>query len=246
MSFYFKALLILIIFALNMLHASDTLWDRPYTPTTEPPLHDKFAYFSETESLECNGVFSPTSCVFRARTDAHLGWVIFILVITFFLMAGLIGDNPDRADPYGGGISLSEKAKERINQRPIQWIKALIVFAAALLLVQYIRADLTDKRFDFSDHLVTIQKAGTDQMLETIPFQTIAAFELMKYKTKEYMHYEVNLRLKAGKRIHLYAGKDKILCTSAAIELSEKLGIGVEKLIYSGEVVYGKETQETL
>lgn len=231
----FKHLLIIIIFSLNTLSASNTLWDRPYIPTEEPPLHEEFDYFSETESLECNGGIysSPTKCIFKAKDDAHLGSIIFILVLAFFLISGLIGHNPDYQDPYSAGSMLSEKAKDEINHKPIRWKEALIVFILALFLIKYINSDRINKKFDFQNRLLTLTKARDNELIETIPFQEIELYELMKYEKKEYVHYEANIRLKNGRRIHLYANKDYISPTSSAVRLSKELNISVKKVVYS-------------
>ena len=229
MQFRFKQLLIFVIFLFNILSASSTLFDEPYILTTESPLHEKFDYYSETEFLECY----KSSCDFNAALDTNLGSVILILAIAFFLAAGLIGHNPDHEDPYGGSSYFSEEHKEKINQRPLQWGKALAVFVIALYLVKFVRADLVDKHFDLSNHLLTLKKAGTDEIVESIPFQTMASFELMNYHTEVYRHYELNLRLKSGKRIHLYASRDYLSPTLMAIELSQKMGMDVKKVVYT-------------
>ena len=217
---------------MNILAAEDTLWNKPYTHTADTPLHENFDYFSETEPLECNSITSPTSCIFKAKTDAHLGSIIFILIVTFLLMVGFIGYNPDHCDPYGIGDCLDKTAKDKINQKPLQLGKAIVVFVIALLLIKHIRNDLVDKYFNFSTHTLSFKKAGTDKVTKQIQFQDIAYFELMKYDASPYQHYEVNVKLKNGNRIHLYATKDKILSTGAAATLSHDTGISVQKVSF--------------
>jgi len=98
-------ILLSILFFFVTLYADTSLYSQPYIASTQPHLYETFDYFSDTEPMECDSMFSPTKCSFKTAYDAHFGKVLFILIVAFFLIIGLIGGNSDYdgLDSSGGG-----------------------------------------------------------------------------------------------------------------------------------------------
>jgi len=224
-------LFILTLFVMLYADNNTSLFSQVYLESTQEHLYEKFDYISDIESMDCNSYSNPTICRFNSKYSAHLGSIIAILVISFFLISGLIGRNPDHdgADSYGGsGISLSEKKKTEINARPIYWGWAIFVFVAALYMIKHIRSDDNNKIIDFTKQALIIEDRESNQ-LYSYPLKELKTIEILKYTDEDYIHYELNFHFE-DKRINLYANKDDLHCCIAAKILSDKLDKPVVKI----------------
>ena len=83
-------ILLRILFLFVTLYADTSVYSQPYIASTQPHLYEAFDYFSDTKSMECDSMYSPTQCSFKTAYDAHFGKILFILIVAFFLIIGLI------------------------------------------------------------------------------------------------------------------------------------------------------------
>ena len=219
----------ILTFVVN-LYSNDkvNIYKQPYIQSQYKHLYNKFDYFSDTESEQCDSLLHPSVCNFNTKYSAHFNSIITILLITMFLMFGLIGRNPDHQDIYGSISDISEKQKQAINNRPLKLGSAVIVFILALYLIKYIRSDDTNKIFDYPNKMLIIQDRDKNE-LKRYPFSSIKGVEVLKYVDGEYMHFELNIRLK-NNRLNLHSSKDDLLPALEAISLHKRLNVPVFKI----------------
>jgi len=207
-----------ILYAGNL----NILLDKPYIESTSSHIYSKFNRFSDTSGMECNGLTSPTICDFDTKYDAHSGLTITILIIAMLLIMGFIGRNAD-IDDY---LDINEKHK--INSKPMYWGKAILVFVIASYIIKYIHSNDVDKIFNLNKKVLIIQNRDFKEVAN-YPFKEINGIEILKYTDKNYIHYELNLRLK-NKRLNLYASSDEFLCNAYASDLHDKIHIPIFKI----------------
>ncbi len=101
-----KVLKVIFLMLFVSLYADNQtdVYSQPYKESTVPHLYEKFDYSSGIKSMECDSMTSPSKCSFKRSYGAYLGTILLILFITFLLISGLIGRNPDYDGiDYSGG-----------------------------------------------------------------------------------------------------------------------------------------------
>jgi hypothetical protein len=215
----------LILFLLVVVTNAYSNSQDTYRDSTKEHLYEEFDYFPNTDTMDCDNA---TECRFNTKYDAHFGATITILLIAFFLIFGLIGFNPDYVDYSSSVMPLSKKRKNEINAQPIYFGGAIIVFVVALYLIKYIRHEDTNKILNFAKQTLTLEDRDGNK-IKSYNLHDLKSIELLHYDKGDYQHYELNLEFE-NKRINLYAGRDSLLCTSQARELSTRLHKPIEKI----------------
>ena len=118
--------------------------------------------------------------------------------------------------------------KQKIDTKPLCLGWEIVVFVCAMYMIQYIRAEDTNKIIDLKKQLLLIENRE-GEVLKKYPLEKIQAIEVLKFQEDDYVHYELNLRF-PHQRINLYASRDDLLTCQYAQDLSNKLHKPVEKL----------------
>ena len=220
--------ILLSILLLSNLSASTN----EYKNSNKNPIHEKFNFISDTELGTCDTINMSTPCSFNITSDSHLILIFFLSILTMYIIVYLIGWNADgqKVASLGGSyffmrFPVSKKYLDKINSRPFQIGKAIIVFVIFLYIISYISSNEYNKTFNFNDKKIYLTQ--DKDIKRVIEFNNIEKLEILKYKEDKYIHYEFNLELLGGERIHLYTDKSDTFINIYA----QKIGLKINKPI---------------
>ena len=125
---------------------------------------------------------------------------------------------------------LVNATKRESTHVPYIFFKALGVFIVAIYLIQSLNANDKNKLFDYRKQQLYLSDNKSHAIERTIPFQDIQAIEELKYSDGDYTHYELNIQLRDGERIHLFSDKSDTFIKMYAEQLNKKLQKPIEKI----------------
>jgi hypothetical protein len=132
-------------------------------------------------------------------------------------------------------MASSEEKRKEIDARPMHLGIAIAIFIGALYLIQYLNSGYVNKTFDFNKNKLYLTNSQNNDLIQSYSLDDIKNIELLKLTDTNYEHYELNIHLMAGKRIHIFSRKDDLLTVPYANILADKMNKPIEKVLVSLE-----------